>query len=284
MSEVIDTAAAYEALTKQKQRSSEWKHNWFVLQTLVTRDFKRKYRRSFLGVAWSVLNPLLMMIVMAAVFSYMFKFEVPNYPLYLILGSIMFEYMRAATNDAMFSITEAEALIKKIRIEKMVFPFEKILFALVNFAISLIAAAIVLVFFIINPGDSETPVLITPHIIWGLPFLVLCVGVFSAGLGLLLSALSVFFRDIMHLWGVVLTAWTYATPIFYPYSLLASWMQAVMQFNPMYHYITFFRDITMWGINPGVAECGVCAGMAVLTFLVGFIVFRKTEHKFILYI
>lgn len=269
-----DTNAAYETVSKMRPHN-EFRQNMFVLQSLVTRDFKLKYRRSFLGVLWSVLNPLLMMVVMAAVFSYMFRFNIENFPLYLILGSILFTLMSNGTSQAMESIIFAQALIKKIRIEKMIFPVEKAAFELLNFAISLIAAIAVMAYFRVMPSI---------HAIWGLPFLIVCVTAFTAGLGLLISALSVFFRDVIHLWSVVLTAWNYATPIFYPYEMLADWMQQVMQFNPMYHYVTFFRNIMMWNTNPGGMECLICLGMAAVTFLVGFIVFRKTESKFILYI
>jgi len=264
----------YEAVIARRPRN-ELHQNSFVLRSLVTRDFKLKYRRSFLGILWSVLNPLLMMVVMAAVFSYMFRFNIENFPLYLILGTIMFEFMRTGTSSAMLSIIENQALIKKVRIEKMVFPVEKAAFELVNFAISLVAAAVVMIFFQVAPSI---------HALWGLPFLIVCVTAFTAGLGLLLSALAVFFRDVIHLWSVILTAWNYATPIFYPYDMLADWMQAVMQFNPMYHYVTFFRQIMMWNMNPGLMESLICLGMAAGTLLIGFIVFRLTEHKFILYI
>ena len=111
---------------------SELKKNWGVLTALVSKDFKIKYRRSVLGVVWSVLNPLLMMVVMTAVFSYMFKFNIEHFPLYLILGNILFGLMSTATTTAMKSIVDSSSLIKKIRIEKAIFPVEKVLFALVN--------------------------------------------------------------------------------------------------------------------------------------------------------
>ena len=273
---MADQETALETTPRTNEiEQNQLKRNWFILQSLVSKDFKLKYRRSVLGVAWSVLNPLLMMVVMAAVFSFMFRFQIENFALYLILGTIMFDYMSRSTNGAMSSILESASLIKKIRIEKLVFPIEKVLFELVNFAISLIAVAFVMIYYQVAPSI---------HALWGLPFVLLCVTAFSAGLGMLISALSVFFRDVMHLWGVVITAWTYATPLFYPYEMLAGWMQTIMQFNPMYHYITFFRNIMMWNTNPCGMECLICLGMAVVTFIVGFIVFRKSESKFILYI
>lgn len=270
----MDTDAAYEAIGKPKRRY-EIKHNLFVLQSLVSRDFKKKYRRSLLGILWSILNPLLMMVVLAAVFSYMFRFQIEHFPLYLILGTILFDYMNRATSGAVSSIIDAESLIKKIRIQKAIFPFEKVSFELVNFAISLVAAVIVMIYYQVWPSI---------YALWGLPLLIIFVTIFTTGLGLLLSALAVFFRDIMHLWGVIITAWTYATPIFYPYDMLEPWMQTLMNFNPMYHYITFFRDIMMWNTNPGLVECGICFLMAAITFAVGYLVFHRTQNKFILHI
>jgi len=270
----VDTSAAYEAVSKQKS-GNELQHNLFVLRSLVSKDFKLKYRRSLLGILWSLLNPLLMMIVMAAVFSYMFRFQIEHFPVYLILGTIMFDFMSRSTTGAMSSILDSQSLIKKIRIAKIIFPLEKVVFELVNFGLAFIAALAVMLFFQVTPSI---------HALWGLPLLVIMLTVFCTGLSFLISALSVFFRDVMHLWGVLMTAWTYMTPLFYPYEMLEDWMQIIMQFNPMFHYITFFRDIMMWNTNPGLIECLICLGMALVTFAVGFLVFRKTESKFILYI
>lgn len=275
------TDEAYDAL-KKPQRRREFRHNLFVLESLVTRDFKLKYRRSVLGILWSLLNPLLMMIVMAAVFSMLFKFSIDHFPVYLILGTIMFDFMGHSTSGAMNSIIDNQSLIKKIRIDKMVFPLEQVVFELINFAISLIAVAIVMAYFQVVPSV---------HALWGLPFIVITLCVFSVGLSLLLSALVVFFRDVGHLWSVVITAWTYATPIFYPGpnldaagDMFQPWMVQIMELNPMYHFITFFRNIMMWNTNPGIMESLICLGMAVITLIVGFIVFRSVERRFILHI
>jgi ABC-2 type transport system permease protein len=260
---------------KKANGATEFQHNWFVLRSLVGKDFKLKYRRSVLGVLWSVLNPLLMMIVLAAVFSYMFRFSIENYPLYLIIGQVLFDFMNRGTTGAMGSIIESQSLIKKIRIEKMVFPLEKVLFELLNTAISLIAVVAVMVFYHVSPSV---------YALWSIPLLILYTTMFTAGLGLLISALSVFFRDVMHLWGVLMTAWTYLTPLFYPVDMLDPWMMNIMNFNPMYHYVTYFRDVMMWNINPGGMENLICFAMAAITFLIGYVVFRKVEKKFILYI
>ncbi len=261
-------------MSEQNIERSTYKRNLFVLMSLVSKDFKLKYRRSILGVLWSVLNPLLMMAVLSAVFSFMFRFSIENYPLYLILGNILFVLVSDSTGEAMGSVIAASPLIKKINVEKMIFPLEKVIFQLINFVISLIAVACVMLYFGIFP---------TVNLLL-LPILLLYVVIFSAGLGLLLSALTVFFRDVMHLWGVVLTAWMYATPIFYPTDMLSGWMQQAMNFNPLFHYVDYFRSIVMWNTAPGLQENLICLGFALITFLIGFIVFRKSEHRFILYV
>ena len=254
--------------------SANARRNWFTITSLVSRDFKLKYRRSALGVLWSVLNPLLMMIVLSVVFSTFFKFSIENYPLYVILGNVMFALMADSTSGAMNSIIDSSSLIKKIRIEKLIFPLEKVLFQLVNFCISLIAVAAVMIFFRVMPHVS----------LLALPLLLLYVVLFSAGVGMALSALSVFFRDVCHLWGVIITAWTYATPLFYPVEILPEWAMPIMQYNPMYHYVTYFRDLILNGTVPGLQENLLCLGMAVVAFAVGLLIFKKTEKKFILYV
>ncbi len=252
----------------------EIKRDFFVLSSLVGKDFKLKYRRSVLGVLWSVLNPLLMMVVLSIVFSYFFRFQIEHYPVYLILGQTLFSFMNDATSNAMTSIMDSATLIKKIKINKEIFPLEKAVFALVNFAISLIAVAAVMIFFRIAP---------TINLLF-LPILLILIFMFSLGLGLLLAALAVFFRDLVHLWSVFLTAWTYLTPIFYPIEILPPEVMVFMQFNPMYYYAEFFRDIALYGIAPSLEVLLPCFAFAVIALLIGVFTFKKLQRKFILYV
>ncbi len=253
---------------------SSYKRNWFMISSLVSRDFKRKYRRSVLGVFWSVLNPLLMMVVLTAVFSFVFRFQIENFALYLIIGQTLFNFMVGATSDSMSSIVDNASLLKKIKIDKLIFPVEKTLFGLVNFAVSLIAVVIVMIYFQVAP---------TWNILF-LPFLLICIFFFSLGIGLILSTLAVFFRDVIHLWGVITTAWMYATPIIYPVDILPEWMMAIMRFNPMYYYVNFFREIALWGATPSWKEFFVCFLCAVALTIIGIAIFRKHENRFILYV
>lgn len=156
----------------------------------------------------------------------------------------------------------------------MIFPVEKVLFQLVNFAISLIAVVCVMSYFNIAP---------TLNLIF-LPLLLIYVILFSIGLGLILSSLAVFFRDVIHLWGVVMTAWMYATPIFYPIAQLSTEMQQIMSYNPLYRFITYFRDIVMWNVTPSLKENLICLAIGIVSLVIGIIVFKKTENRFILYV
>ncbi|MDR2671962.1 MAG: ABC transporter permease [Coriobacteriales bacterium] len=253
---------------------ASFERDGFILSSLVSKDFKLKYRRSVLGVLWSILNPLLMMVVLTAVFSFMFRFEIENFPLYLILGTILFNFMSNSTGDGLKSIIDAAPLIKKIRVNKVLFPLEKVLFELVNFVISLVAVVIVMVYFSVAP---------TANLLF-MPLLLIYMVLFCTGLSLLLSALAVFFRDFIHLWSVITLAWTYATPLFYPLAMLPDWMQTAMQFNPMYQYVTYFREIVLWGATPSFTSNLVCLGMALVTLAIGIVVFRKLQGRFILYV
>ncbi len=249
------------------------KHN-FLLYYLTARDFKVKYRRSVLGIFWSVLNPLLMMIILSLVFSSIFRADIANFPVYLILGQSLFQFMSEGSSSAMSSILANAPLIKKVYIPKYIFPLEKVIFAFVNFVVSLVAVALVMLVFKVVPSWQ----------IVFLPLLLVYMMLFTLGLGLLLSALAVFFRDIIHLYGVLVTAWTYLTPLFYPISMLPDWLQQALQFNPMLHYVNYFRDILLYHTAPTLLENLICIVFAVVTLVIGLFAFRKSQDKFILHV
>lgn len=268
-----DTAAI------QPYAKNETEKNRFILKQLVTKDFKLKYRRSVLGVVWSVLNPLLMMVVMSIVFSFLFSNGIENFPLYLILGNITFSFMSDSTSAALTSFLDAAPLLKKVKISRFVFPVQKVLFALVNFAFSLVAVALVMLWFRVVP---------TWHLIW-LPVCLALLIIFCIGIGLIIGSLAVFFRDVIHLWSVVLTAWTYLTPLFWDFQLLIDkgapfWVIGIVKANPMYGFVTFMRDIFLWNQSPSLEILALCAVWAVVMLAIGILVFRKSQHKFILYV
>ena len=278
MSDITNTELA---ATKGQSAADAWyppaQRDIFVVRQLVTKDFKLKYRRSALGIAWSVLNPLLMMAVQAVVFTRLMTradANIPNFPIYLILGNTAWSLMADATRQGMESIIHAQSLLKKVKINRWVFPVQKVLFAVVNYAFSLIAVAVVMAIF------GWWPTIYALY----LPLGVLYLTVFCIGLSLLLSSLAVFFRDVIHLWGVFLTAWMYLTPLFYSITILPEWMQSIMRFNPMYLYITFIRRALLWQMDPGLMVHVGCIAFALLSLGLGYLVFRKTEDRFILFI
>ena len=276
-----DTTITELAATREQKAADAWypatQRDIFVVKQLVAKDFKLKYRRSVLGIAWSVLNPLLMMAVQAVVFTQLMvrhDASIPNFPIYLLLGNTAWSLMADATRQGMQSIIHAQSLLKKVKINRWVFPVQKVLFAVVNYAFSLIAVAIVMAFFGWWP---------TVYALY-LPLGVLYLTVFCIGLSLLLSSLAVFFRDVIHLWGVFLTAWMYLTPLFYSITILPGWVQSLMRFNPMYLYITFIRRALLWQMDPGLMVHVGCVACALLSLGLGYLVFRKTEDRFILFI
>ncbi len=245
----------------------------YLLKNLIMKDIKLKYRRSILGILWSVLNPLMMMIVISAVFSNIFKFSVANFPIYYLTGSTLFNMLSETTSSAMMSILGASSLIKKVYIPKYIFPLEKCLFGFVNFLFSMIAVAIMYV--ILGYPVYWTVLLFPIPVFYTL--------VFAIGISMILSTLSVFFRDIIHLYSVLLTAWTYFTPIVYPQEILSYKIKDIMSLNPMFHYVQYFRDVMMYNTVPGFGENLTCASIAVGTLIIGLLFFKVKQDKFILY-
>jgi len=253
----------------------------YLLYDLVTKDIKTKYRRSALGVLWSILNPLLMMAVLTAVFSTIIKVEVEGgFALFYLTGYIMFNFISEATGFALYTITGAAPLIKKVYIPKYVFPLEKCIFSLVNMLFSLIAFVIVFVAFCFAGK-------ITPHITMLLfPIPMIYIFFFCFGLCLILSAMMVFFRDIGHIWGILLTVWMYLSPIIYPIDtgMLPEKLVKFIKLNPLTHYITYFRNVMIYGRVPTLQDNLICIGYSLAFFLFGIAIFRKKQDKFVLHI
>ena len=247
-----------------------------LLKNLVSKDFKIKYRRSVLGVAWSVLNPLFTMLVITTVFGKLLKIQVDNFATYYIIGYAMWNFFSEATSNSLGSILSSAPLIKKVYIPKYIFPLEKCLFSLVNFFFTLVAVVIVMLFQGVVP--SVTAVLF--------PIPVFYCFVFVCGASLFLSAATVYFRDVQHLYGIFLTALMYLTPIIYPLSLLEGhgFILRIVQLNPVTHYVEYFRGLIMYNTIPGIKENLVCFGMSLGMLLIGALVFKKAQRKFILHI
>lgn len=246
----------------------------FLLAQLVGKEFKNKYRRSYLGILWSLLNPLLMMVIVSSVFSFIFRFNIEKFPVYLILGQITFNFFSEATQVSVSTITGSGQLIKKVYLPKYIFPLSKVFFSFVNFLISFIAVFIVMAYYGVTPNINML----------FLPLWMVYYFMFTLGISLLLSALMVFLRDTQHLYSLVMVALGYLTPIFYPVDSLAPWMQKVMNLNPIYHYVAYLRNIFLYGQCPSLLNNIVCLLLALISLSIGMRYFFKKQKTFILYI
>ena len=243
-----------------------------LLNELVARDIKIKYRRSVLGVFWTLLNPLLMMIVLSVVFSNLFKFDVENFPIYLLSGQIIFTFYSDSTNGAMTSILGSASLIKKVYMPKYLFVISRICSSVINLAASFSALLIVMVAMRVDLHYTMFLAVV--------PIILLVV--FSLGIGMILAAITVKFRDIMHLYSVFVTALMYLTPVIYPMSILPSWLAMLVNLNPLTNYLTMFRDVMLYNNVFGLDV--LCIGIveALISLVVGLYVFYRNQDTFIL--
>ncbi len=274
-----------------------------LLVQLVTRDIKLKYRRSFLGYVWSILNPLLIMIIMAAVFSFLFRREIVYFPIYLLAGRSMFEFVNTAVSKSLNAITDNTSLLKKTYVSKFMFPLAKITAAMVDFVFSLGALILVMLFYSIKDGVM----LFSPWNL-GIVTVILQGYIFAMGLGFLLAQLHVFFRDIKYIYNAVSIMWMYCSAIFYdvgmlyekaqeqiaqgavPFAQYLAWI--IERLNPMYIYIKEFRffiwaptagDLPTWAVPDGWdILLGIVYALAM--FVIGSFFFKRNQDKFILYV
>lgn len=248
----------------------------FLLKQLVSRDFKVKYKRSVLGILWSLLYPVMMMIVMSIVFSNVFKFSMEgvSYLTYLLTGLVMFNYFSEASNLAMSSVVGNFSLINKVYMPKYIFPLSKCLFVGINFLLTLIPLYVV----IIATGTG----LCWQHLL--LPFAYICLFLFTVGMGFILSTVSVFLRDMFYIYGIIIMIWTYLTPIMYDINIIKFKFISLFKLNPLYQFINFARTIILYHQVPTLFQFIACGSWALIVLLLGIIIFRKNQDKFIYYV
>ena len=246
----------------------------FLISQLVLRDFKSKYKRSILGVFWSFLNPLLTMTVQFLVFSTFFKADTQNYPVYLLTGVVCFSFFNECTTMCLSSISGNARLITKVYIPKYIFPLARTISSSVNLGISLIPLFLACLIL----GVALKPQALLFFFFLG------CLIVFSLGIGLFLSALMVYFRDIQFLWTVLTQIWMYATPIFYPAEIVPDKYRFILRLNPLYHFIGNARTCLMNGVSPEPRAYLFCMLFALISLAIGSYTFKKTQDNFALYL
>ena len=250
-----------------------------TLSSLVKKSVKNQYRRSVLGILWTVLNPLLNMLVMTFVFSSIFGRDGidMDYPVYVLSGNIVFSLVSAATTNAMTSIVGNYDLLYKTRVPYSVFPLSQVFTQVVNFMFSLVALVIVMLI--------RIPSGVTFH--WSMFMILLpwlpAILLFTIGMSYLLCTIYVRFRDIKHIWSVVVRLWMYLTPVFYSLSALdlGDTAMQIMRLNPMLHYLNYFRDVII-GSVPGWEAHAICYGVGIGFFTIGWLLFRLSRNRFIL--
>lgn len=243
-----------------------------LLSELVARDIKIKYRRSVLGVLWTVLNPLCMMVILSIVFSSIFKFDIENFPLYVLSGQVIFNFFNDATTNSMNSIIGSASLIKKVYVPKYLFVLSRVVSSFINLMASFCA---LLVMMIVMRVELHWEMILSV-----IP-LIMVVG-FSLGVGLILAAVTVKFRDIIHLYSVFTTGLMYLTPVIYPISMLPDTIRKIVMLNPLTNYLTMFRDVMFNGTLPSLSAIGIGILEMVIALILGLWVFYKKQDEFIL--
>ena len=256
-----------------------------TLVSMVNRNVRNQYRNSVLGILWTVLNPLLNMLVIAFVFWKIFgrdNMDGLYYPVYILSGNIVFGLLRTSTSNSLTCIVNNYGLLSKTRLAHEIFPISNVLSATVNFFFSMIALFLVMLVSLNKPGIGfHFTLLLT--IVPFLPFLIL----FCLGISFILATIYIRFRDIQHIYTVLLTLWMYLTPLFYSLSMdnLKDHKRTVefLKLNPMYHYVTYFRQILLGNV-PSLVTHLILFAWGVGMCLIGFLFFHFSKKKFLLYI
>jgi len=239
-----------------------------VLYNFVSQDFKIKYKRTFFGYLWSLLNPILQLVIQAAVFSHVIRLPVRDYTLYLFSGLIPWTFFSAGVATAGLSYLEYEQFMKKVYLPKLIFPVSKICLRLIDFLMALVALMLIMVAFGFR---FHLPILI-------LPLAILNFSLFTLGVGTLFAVMTVYFRDMQYLVGVFLQLAYFATPIMYPVSLLPQKLQTILSWNPIYLELRVFQDIISAGIFPSAETWAVAGIVSIFTLGTSLILLTSLEQ------
>lgn len=250
------------------------KRHQFLFEELVKRDFKKKYKGTVLGMAWSVLSPLLTLLVMRLVFTQFFGRNMPHYTTYLFCGNLVFSYFNEATSQGMTSLMGNARIFSKVNVPKYLFLFSKNVQTLINFGLTLC------LFFVFCVLDNIT-------FTWKFIFLlypIACLVLFNIGVGLILSAMFVFFRDIQYLWSVFTQLLMYLSAIFYTIDICSPMVQDLFLLNPVYLFIRYFREIVIDATIPAIWFHLLMLTDVAIVLGIGCWMYKKNNHKFLYYV
>jgi len=250
------------------------KQNQFLFEELVKRDFKTKYKGTLLGMIWSILSPLLMLLVMRLVFTRFFAYSTEHYTIYLFCGTLVFNYFNESTSQGMEVLVGNASIFTKVNVPKYLFLFSKNTQTLINFGLTL---GVFVVFCILDN------IIFTWRWVL-LVFPVFCLLLFNLGIGMILSALYVFFRDMKYLWTIMTQLIMYMSAIFYTIDRYGQTAQYLFLLNPIYLFIRYFRKIVIDMQIPSVWFHLLMAADTILAFCIGCFMYKKYNHKFLYYV
>ncbi len=248
-----------------------WNYRNLIYQ-LTRRDILSRYKRSVLGVAWTMLNPLGMMLVLTIAFSQVFRFDTElSYPAYVLSGLIVWNFFSQTTTAAMVNLVWGGGLLHRIYVPRTSFALAAILTGMVNFLFSMIP--LVLVMLITRVPFSFTVLLF--------PIPLLLLAAFSLGVGLMISTIAVYFPDVSEMYAIIMLGWMYLTPIIYPENILPeAYRSLVTGLNPMYYLVKVFRAFVYFGQLPDLSDLLIAAVIAAAVFLAGWIIFTRKAGEF----
>ncbi|MBN2147319.1 MAG: ABC transporter permease [Anaerolineales bacterium] len=241
-----------------------------LLRFLISNSIKTRYKRSSLGVIWTLLNPLLSTLVLTIAFSQIFRFEIANYPIYLLVGFLFWNFFSQTTTQAMNTLIWGSSLLKRIYVPRTIFAVSVLGNGLVNLLLALIPLALIM----LALGHP-----LTLNILM-LPVAILLMAMFTLGIALFLSTLAVFFVDVVDMYGIFLTVWFYLTPVIYPASIVPERFAILVKLNPMTTMLGLFRSILYDGQMPSASSLAISAAMSILSLLVGWLVYTKRVDEF----
>ncbi len=245
-----------------------------LVLALVARELKVRYRRSALGFTWTMLQPLLMMLVLQVVFSSLFRFQLANYPVYAMAGILFWNFFSQSVVASMNSLRGNAVLLKKVPVPMAVFPIATVASGVINLVFALVPLLLILLI----TGHPLSPALLF------LPVAILLAALFTLGAGLLLSPLSIFFNDIVEMITVILSVLMYLTPIFYPKEIVPAKMRWVVRFNPLRSILEVFRDPIYYGKVPPLSHLTVSCVIVLIALGLGAWAFRKSSDRIPFYI
>ncbi len=252
-----------------QELSELWRYR-DLLKLLIINSIKTRYKRSMLGIVWTLLNPLLSTLVLSIAFSQILRFDVLDYPIYLLIGILFWNFFAQTTTQSMNTLIWGSGLLKRIYVPRTIFAVAVLGNGLVNLVLALIPLSLIMI-------ALKHPLRIS---ILALPLVILLMAMFTLGISLFISTIAVFFVDVVDMYSVLLSAWFYLTPIIYPISIIPERFLPIVRLNPMVPMLDLFRGVLFDGVFPTPAAWIFASILSLVSLLLGWFVFTKRVDEF----